>query len=239
MKKLATILVVACLILAAGAAARADDLLPPEWRGQPGTTVQEWEFYDPYTFEEPDGDLYYNPYGTPSCSMTSGGWVNQEGSGRRGILYGNSLLDIEGTFTIPNDPDPNNEKLIRVQVTYTGSPTVVPSPVIRASVDDVYYSGELVETVQLEKRPSVDQYWFLDVYDITIPFNPDTEKVHLSFVPSGTGTGYLDQVVIDTYCVPEPASLALLISGGAGLLFRRRRRHTDRCRTGADESTRQ
>src|ERR1700674_1777026 len=45
--------------------ALADDLTPPPWRGNPGTTVQHWDFSSGPTGFAPDALPLNNIYGTP------------------------------------------------------------------------------------------------------------------------------------------------------------------------------
>jgi hypothetical protein len=54
--------------------------------------------------------------------------------------------------------------------------------------------------------------WFQSVYDTRLEFNPSSENVII------TGSYHLGQVVIDTQCVPEPSTIALLAMGVLGLL---------------------
>ena len=70
------------LVVAAGAAvaaAFADDLIVPPWRGNDGTTYQEWRFD---TNENPAfPEDVENPYGNPSAEITVGdfgeGWFHE------------------------------------------------------------------------------------------------------------------------------------------------------------------
>ena len=54
--------------------------------------------------------------------------------------------------------------------------------------------------------------WKQSVYDTTLAWNPSSEDVVI------TGSYYLGEVVVDTICVPEPSSLALLAVGALSLL---------------------
>ena len=56
--------------------------------------------------------------------------------------------------------------------------------------------------------------WLLSVYVTHLPFNPSSEEIIITDV----GTYDLGQVVVDTQCVPEPSSLALLALGAMSLL---------------------
>ena len=52
---------------------------------------------------------------------------------------------------------------------------------------------------------------------IRIPFNPPSERIWFGF-PESTN---IEEIVIDTICLPEPATLALVAFGGALVLRRR------------------
>jgi hypothetical protein len=57
--------------------------------------------------------------------------------------------------------------------------------------------------------------WWHSTYNLRIYPNPDFEILRID------GTVMVDQIVIDTICIPEPAALILLAFGGLLLLRRR------------------
>jgi len=65
--------------------------------------------------------------------------------------------------------------------------------------------------------------WVTAAYEFTIEPNPLWEEIYLKFEfsPNPTPAAYVDQVVIDTWCIPEPATLGLLFVGGLALVRRR------------------
>ena len=60
--------------------------------------------------------------------------------------------------------------------------------------------------------------WYTYNYGLTIEPNPTSEMITIT-VPYCT---VIDQIVVDTICIPEPASMALLALGSVFLLRRRR-----------------
>ncbi len=212
-----TLTVLALVTMVAGmvtSSAWADDLTPPPWsRYQPGTTFEEWEFStsDPVTSPEPG---YFNPYGEPSAHAYPGtgqNWVDEWG-GRQGIW------PLSGTIeaTIPNDPEPNPYKDIWVQLTWAKQ-VESSTPVVWDMTSGVY--GTLVEQEELgptgEAAPN--DYWYHSVYEIHIVPNPSSEIVKID------GTLLVNELVVNTICVPEPSTLVLLVVGAVGLLVCSRR----------------
>lgn len=59
--------------------------------------------------------------------------------------------------------------------------------------------------------------WVTSAYDFQFQPNPWNEKIELKF----NDTAFIDQVVIDTICIPEPATL--LLGLGCLVLARGRR----------------
>ena len=93
--------------MAATSAVVAEDLVPPPWRGEPGTTLAHWGFGT----DQPGGPdvAVDNPFGTPqlvTISVTDGGWLAFS-DGRSGVW---SLASSSGDhlrFTVPmEDPPP-------------------------------------------------------------------------------------------------------------------------------------
>lgn len=214
-----TLPVIAVLAVGAAMAARpawADDLNPPVWRGQPGTTFEQWEFSTNNPASTPD--LVYNPYGQPVAQAfpgTNQSWVDEWG-GRQG------LWPLSGTIeaTIPNNPEPQPYKEIWVQLTWAKQ-VDSSTPVVWEKDSGVY--GTLVEQDVLGSTglPSPNDLWYHSTYEILLQPNPPSEVVKID------GTLVVDELVVDTICAPEPSTLALLVTGAMGFLayaWRRRAR---------------
>jgi hypothetical protein len=193
--------ILVCLLMmiafgSSGALTWADDLLPPPWtRGSDRTTYQDWTFSSGVNPIAPDVGIA-NPYGIPEATVTNGSWT-QYFDNHVGVwdLGSNSFIDV----VIPNAPDhPEWTKLLWTQLTWQGDlPNV--------SVNGLL--GQLVET-----DPLPDTNWSHSTWLITLPNNPPTETLHI------TGTTHLGEIVVDTLCVPEPSTIALLAMGGLSLL---------------------
>ncbi len=188
----------------------ADDLNPPPWRGQPGTTMQEWRFLTDNPTPLPD--VSYNPYGQPSAQVWPGTgqqWWPIWG-GRPGVWP----LSGAAEFYIPNAPPPNPYKDIWIQLTWAK----------QAFVSEPLFSSIPGGTIELLNQqvlgptgepPPAGAEWYHSTYLIRIYPNPAFETIRLD------GTIMVDQIVIDTICVPEPTALGLLGLGTLVLLRRR------------------
>jgi hypothetical protein len=215
MAKFVRIAAVVLFALSICAAASADDLNPPPWRGLPGSTFQMWEFSTPAPVSTPD--LMNNPYGVPEAHAYPGTgqvWTDLWG-GRQGIW------PLSGTIEtyIPNTNTPNPIKRIWVQLTWAKQVSSS-TPVVWEMGSGL--QGSLVNQSIIGPTGSgyPSDFWYHSTYLITLPFNPAFEWVKID------GTLLVDEMVIDTQCVPEPSSL-MALGGGllalAGLVSRKRR----------------
>jgi hypothetical protein len=200
-------LLLALLMVAAWSVpALADDLYPPPWRGQDGSTWQGWDFgtSDP----NPLPDLGDNPYGVPATQIYPGvGQVWQpELNGRIGVWPLSGEIWIE----IPNRPEPLPYKDIWIQLTWEEQ---APGnrPIVQTTAPEAV-DGTLEQEIAV--GPGL---WKHSIYTIRLEPNPSSETILIS------GGIDMDQLVIDTICLPEPASLGLLALG-ALVMSRRRSR---------------
>ncbi len=186
-------------IFGLGTCLLADDADPPSWRGLYNATYQEWDFNS--STNPLPAETVSNRYGTPLMTITDGTYLT-EYQGRAGVWeYSSGGM----AFDLPNNPDLGPEKWIRIQVTYWDDPGSFNSPSIGSSPAG---DGGLVDEI-----PHLDN-WKTVVVDFTLTPNPPSETILLG----GNGASvYIDQVVIDTTCVPEPGMLMLLATAGLSL----------------------
>jgi hypothetical protein len=211
------ILLALCFVI--GSVAMADDIYPPSWRGDSGTTYQQWIFLTGANLAAPD--QVDNPYGDPTATMIVGdmgvGWIDVDQFGTYGSRTGLWDLGSAGTIDldIPNRPGGGAYKDIWVQVTYFVGMFDAPEVSIAGAQQLEGWDSRVVE--------QVDDFdaWHCAVSKWRITPNPDSEVVRIT--ASGLGS-VIDQVVVDTKCVPEPSCIVSLLAGAMGLLISRRRR---------------
>ena len=217
MKKLWLTVIMACLLagmVSAQSTGLETDVLPPSWRGDANTTLQGWSFS---TNNNPaDLDYLMNPYGSPTAQVFTPDtmfpkqtyWLSDH-EGHDGVwrLYGDNYM----LLTIPNNPDENLFKEIWLQMTWSASELNRP-PLFQT--DPGYASINLIQSA------AVDATYYHSVYKIIIEPNPTSEMIAIQ--PRDC-TLYIDEIVVDTRCVPEPTSVALISVGGIVGLFIRRR----------------
>jgi hypothetical protein len=192
------------------AATFADDLNPPPWRGWAATTYQEWEFSNDNPTPAPD--YQNNPYGAPGAHAWPGtgqAWWNVWG-GRQGVWPLSGAME----FYIPNNPVQNDYKDIWVQITWAKQ-AFVSTPILSSLPGGTVQLLNQVDIGPTGEPPPAGANWWHSTYNIRIYPNPNFETIRID------GTIMVDQVVIDTICIPEPASLVTLAMGVLILLRRR------------------
>ena len=144
--------------------------------------------------------------------------------GRDDVLQ---INDVQIGFLLPNFLN-GDYKIIRLQVTYWPDDGGVEAW-LDGSLDMWVgfdpYNTDIRFPVQGDNGGIwIDEEWnggwLTEVYEWVLSPNPAWEEFFLGFEAA---PAYVDQVVIDTMCVPEPGVLSLLVVGGVALLRRRKR----------------
>ena len=178
----------------------ADDIMPPEWRygDQDGKTFQAWEYLTPDIPALPT--VSSNVYGVATNMFISFyvHWTNGV-TGPVGIPvsgWATPIMGGEFIFEIENRPEPLEQKLIWLQITSTKVP------------GNITGSPELTNVVNIANIQRPQSPWYTYVYSAQIIPNPNHETINISF-PVDT---IVDEVVIDTWCLPEPMFMTVLLS---------------------------
>ncbi len=190
------------------------DLNPADFRGNSNTTFQAWDFLvskqDP-SFPEAG---WVNPNGEPFVDLvgdfsTNTVWLAED-YGHKGIWIVDRMNASNMFIEIRNFPDKNLYKEIWLQLVYSSQNDA--PPVLSVSADDGAYLP--IENLMTQKLDSMYTY---GLYKIILIPNPQFEKIQIR--PQDCQI-YIDGIIVDTQCIPEPMTMVLL---GLGGLFLRKR----------------
>jgi hypothetical protein len=229
MKRLITICAAAGFILIAiTGLATADNTLPPPWAGEDGTVYAAWDNWTnfPGGVGTPDGmppdEWASYPSGLPDAPeayaiMITSPEFLETYEGRDNVIELNE--DYELVFDMPNFAQ-NEHKEVWIQVTY------YPTDSNQLPWFDVYAENMEYMTEQVfEDAVEWPDGWVTGAWSFQIWPNPEREEIKLNF-SGGEGSlypAYVDQVVIDTWCVPEPMTISFAALGSMALLRRRKK----------------
>ncbi len=222
MFKTLSISIVVFVLIFLSSAALADDLFGPDWAEEPGSQFWEWDTWEGFPGPmSPDGGHSIPLPGVPDVAPP---WAS---TGENDATLYPQMLDRDWVVQVEIDDDlifhldnydiANEQKLVRVQITYWSQAGTPGSPsgfnVWTDQGGPVFFPA-----VEAESYYHTDG-WVTKAYDFTLEPNPEWEDIGLKF---NNYPEYVDQVVIDTWCVPEPATLGLMLVGSLALLRRRK-----------------
>ncbi len=208
--------VVVAAALAAAAPAGAMDYYGSQidFRGEMNSTVQHWTFSTNVQANIVP-ESYMNPYGTPLANVVADGaewnddWPAPTGLDPGGYVPG-WHMPLGGTtiYLLHNNPMPNAQKIIIAQITASKEPDSVALELPPGFTYKTFDTG--FPTVEWGLPAPFDGSWATYVYGFQVNGNPEWESFQVHHPPCTT----LDQIVIDTICIPEPSSMMLLASLG-------------------------
>ena len=214
LKRLAALTLVVVFVIPAA----ADDLNPPEWRGQADTVFAEWDF--PTSGDiNPDSGSYFGPSLNDTYLWTMGSWTYHDNyAGRQGVWE----INGDGGWDVANYEPTEGGKYIQVQITYYGD-----LPGMHAYAED-FLPEYMEETVDftIDSTQDLGQGWtYALLTGQFTTFNPDMEAYYpyASGQVPPTGGFYVDQIVIETlHYTPEPTTIALFGLGGLVMIRRKK-----------------
>lgn len=207
--------------------ASAHDAFAPDWRGQERTVHAEWNSWDNVLIDPgyviPDNgywDIFPSPWvyfpWQESLYDYYDVWHNQFDVIR--MFQPERSVNIH----LPNYSG-GEYKRVRLQVTYYDPfGYLAPQHIEFKPLGGSYQQA----STQFVGQQDIGSNWYVLAWDFEIWPNPESEIVSFGFdngwvYPGGTPAA-ITQLVIDTQCVPEPATLTLLTLGA--LALRRKRR---------------
>ena len=210
----------------------AHDYWVPDWRGEPGTTWSVWDDWAQYPGPMPPDAFTANPAGVaspyatadPDSAFLLDSWTDGLGENRWNVLH--IVGDDELGFHLDNYDRNFPEKLVRIQISHDSDHARPLAFNVLLGYDGVTFPIHVpADLVAVTEPPG----WVTAAYEFSVEPNPQWEEIYLKFDwdPAHDPSAYVDQVVIDTWCIPEPSTLVLLSAGAVGLLacaWRRRRR---------------
>ncbi len=189
--------------------ANAHDIAPPAWRGQDQTLYALWDDWnidygtDPPTIH-PD-DYAYTPTGLQEPIIQ--GMAETDGD----MAYFHF-----GVFSIwaDNFDNFNPIKYARLQITVDTSGQTTTYDVATDPAGGVTF---------VDRVPINGTTLATDIWDFVIQPNPDEELFLITWDWSTYDQLYIDQIVLDTICIPVPGVFWLLSSGLIYFLLRRKK----------------
>ncbi|MBM4103238.1 MAG: PEP-CTERM sorting domain-containing protein [Planctomycetes bacterium] len=118
-------------------------------------------------------------------------------------MYGDDYLLLH----LPNSQEPNPAKIIWLQITYSAG-SIDRKPQIQTLPQ--YASIHAVQST------TIDSLYYHDIFRIVLKPNPPEEWIAIQ--PRDC-TLYIDEIVVDTICIPEPATMLML---GLGIVLLRK-----------------
>ena len=183
-------------------------------------TSQEWNFVDmsfPGWDIAPEGGGQ-NPNG-PATAVVDYGlatgtgshrlWSGAQSGNHHGVYYDQENLGV--SITIPNYVNDNPYKKIYVEIIYWGE----------ISDEAVMWDGMTATEPDVSENILLPDGWSEYSAIWTIQPNPTVETIQYSFVPGAQAEVQLDYILVQTSCIPEPATL--LLFGLGGLVLRKKR----------------
>ena|GEM_PF-2006076 len=233
--------------------ASADYANPPDWQNDPETqnfTHQSWSFDDNTNPSAPDDGGDGNPFGIASFNMVTGTWVDDLGpvydpydplkyyGDRQGGWKINGPASAQEWFriVIPNEKNLSLRKEMWFEMTFKVTDLTHLGSIVDNVQMAVYADGIEDSAHQFDYGPGPDTQEVLGVNPLDGGFwarfstyfqydlQPDSELVIFGGNLEASQYVILDQIDVDTRCIPEPTTMGLLGMGVLALIRRRKNR---------------
>jgi len=199
-------------------------------RSDPGAVYAEWYFSTPDNPATPES---YSGPGVPQALIDPSGvshslepgWYGTY-LGKTGVWHGDLTMV---NLSLDNIPNQNPYKEIWVKVCFRGEllpndnfPNFPPEEYGPMVYPGLVTGGDpsMFDVVEIGREYSFDEdMWRILEIGWRIYPNPDFEDIFLAFHNSGAD---IDYIIVDTICIPEPATLLILGLGSVMLLAKRR-----------------
>lgn len=239
------ILVPLCLC-AFGVSVRADYNNPPGWENDPYFTHQSWSFSNATVPGEPmAADAgFVNSSGTPTLTFQGAQWVGNMGMVFEPFEPFNPLGERSGgwqisgpqdhvpwlSIQVPNIANPGMEKEVWFEMTFRVSDMQLAGNIVNQVSFDCYADGILDDAHKFSYSDQeggvigvdmLGQIWLRFEGKFSFAPQPGSELMILTGSLANGQSVVLDQMDVDTHCIPEPATLGLLGIGAIGWLRRR------------------
>jgi hypothetical protein len=223
----------------------ADYNNPPGWDKDPYFTHQSWSFTGQTAAGVPIGaDAgFRNASGTPTLTFQTG-----QGVGNMGMVYDLGTYEPLGersggwqisgpmqdstmfSIQVPNIPNSAMKKEVWFEMTFRVSDMQLAGNIVNQVSFDCYANGiqdaahKFSYFDQVGGVIGVDafsQIWLRFEGKFAFTPQPGSELLTLKGTLANGQSVVLDQIDVDTHCIPEPATLSLLAVGALGWLRRR------------------
>jgi hypothetical protein len=164
------------------------------------TTFQSWDFSISEDLAA-DTDDTYTTYGIAEATVTSNDIHYNTHNFFQGVWELNGTMDV----LVPNNLEQNSLKDVWLQITYLDLADEAPS--ISVTPD----GGIAVDLTLVGDPFPLFNDWYHAAYKVTLESHPIAETFHIA--SSDDGPLYIDGMIIETQCVPEPASLLIMSLG--------------------------
>ena len=224
----------------------ADYTNPPGWENDPYFTHQSWSFSGQTASGAPiEADTgFINASGTPTLTFQGAEWV-----GDLGMVFDIGSFDPLGqrsggwqisgpqqdspwfAIHVPNIAHPAMKKEVWFELTFRVNDMALAASIVDQVSFDCYADGVQDAAHKFSYYDQVGGAWGVDEqaqiwlrFEGNFAFTPQprSELLLLTGTLAQGQSVVLDQIDVDTHCIPEPTTLVLMAAGGICWLRRRR-----------------